>query len=351
MFKVIFGALSYPRRKWKVDMSECEFEYEVLSSHLTNLNNSESPIFSYKGLITLVMEEKPAVIITPAFSVATTKIWFLSLFKKIYYIIWSGTTVNINNKESLFRKIQRRILIKRASAFIAYGTKAKNYLISYGADPGKIKIGINTVDVNYFKKETERIKSYRKNNNKKILLYIGYLVKRKKVDSLFPIIKLLKDKREDFILRIIGDGPEFKYLKNKVKELNIDDYVSFEGFKQKSELVNYLAEADCFLFPTGYDIWGLVLLEGMAAGLPCLASKHSGAAYDLIRDGENGFIVDFTKKNEIVDKINYLLNNPEFLREIGRKAKDFVKENYTIKKSANGFVEAVESVINFTSRC
>jgi len=347
--KVIFGALSYPRRKWKIDMSKCKFDYEVLSSHLINSNNSESPIFSYKGLLNIILKENPSVIVTPAFSVATTKIWFLSLFKKLRYIIWSGAIFskarNKYIKESFLRKVQRKILIKRATAFIAYGIKAKNYLISYGADPGKIKIGINTVDVNYFKTEVEKIRSNKKSNEEKILLYVGHLVKGKRVDLLFQAIKLLKDKRKDFILKIVGDGPEYKYLNNLAKKFDINGYVRFEGFKQKSELVNYLAEADCFLFPTEYDIWGLVLIEAMVAGLPCISSIYAGATYDLIKDGVNGFVLDFFETNKLVEKINWILNNPLFAKEMGQKARKFIEKKVTIEKSANGFLQAIDKIL------
>lgn len=88
--------------------------------------------------------------------------------------------------------------------------------------------------------------------------------------------------RNDFSLRIIGDGPAADSLKTLTKELELENTIIFEGFKQKSDLPPYLEQTDCFLFQTGCDIWGLVLNEAMASGLPCIVSPNAGAARDLI---------------------------------------------------------------------
>ena len=60
--------------------------------------------------------------------------------------------------------------------------------------------------------------------------------------------------------------------------------------------------AHAFLFPTGRDIWGLVLVEAMAAARACVASVHAGATRDLIADGATGYAVDFEK----TDLVAYL---------------------------------------------
>ncbi|GAG06356.1 unnamed protein product, partial [marine sediment metagenome] len=207
-FKVIFGASGYPRRKWKIDMSECCFDYNILSSRKIILNNSEKTIFTYRGLFKVIKSERPEVIITIGFSLATTKIWLLSWLKKIKYIIWSGAAQRDKcKKDSLIRRIQRKYLIKRAHGFIAYGSKAKSYLISLGANRTKIKIGINTVDTGFFQRETKKCRNSSTRSNINWLLYIGNLTAGKRVDLLLDMVKSLLKNRDDFILKLVGDGP------------------------------------------------------------------------------------------------------------------------------------------------
>ena len=343
--KVIFGALSYPRRKWNFEMSSCKFDYELLHSCRLALFDPEKVIFTYRGLFKIIKRDKPRLIITNGFSIATTKLWLISWFKSVRYIIWSGAIESRRGRDSQIRRVHRKLLIKKAKGFIAYGTKAKEYLVNLGAKPERIEIGINTIDTYFFQSEIEKyrdnLEKGTKETKKKILLCVGYLVKRKRLDLLLKSIEILAKKRSDFILKIVGDGPEKENLVKLVDKLGIAEFVTFEGYKQKEELIKYYAEADCFLFPTDFDIWGLVLVEAMAAGLPCIASIYASATYDLIKDGVTGYVADFSDFKNVVGKICSIINNPELAEGIASAAQNFIGENINLRKSANGFVRAI----------
>jgi len=344
--KIVFGALGYARRKWAVDMSQCTFEYEVLPSKNLYYFDPEKSSFTYSGLYRVISKENPFVIITNAFSIATMKLWLWSWFLRIPYIIWSGSIVTKGRSVSFLRSIQRRMLIKRAVGYIAYGTKAKEYLISLGAAANKIQIGINTTDTEFFRAETKRIRENLEDKGRiKRLLHIGYITRRKRLDQLFYVVKSLSIRRQDFVLQLVGSGPEVKNLKNLADDLHITNFVRFEGFKQKKEILRYLAAADCFLFPSEYDIWGLVLVEAMSAGLPCISSIYAGATHDLIKDGVTGFAMDFSETEEVVDKANWIMDNPESSKEIGQNASHFIAENINIEKAATGFVSAITKAL------
>ena len=276
------------------------------------------------------------------------KIWLISFLNKIPYIIWSGAIERKDRSESFLRKIQRKILVKRAAGFIAYGTKAKQYLLSLGADIKKIQIGINTVDTKFYRSETETLRNNLKlPDDKKHLLYIGSLSSRKNVIRVLKVINKLSKLRTDFILDIVGDGEDRKGLGKYVIDNRLQGGVSFHGFKQKKDIPQFMAQADCFLFQTDYDIWGLVLVEAMAAGVPCIASTNAGATYDLIKDGETGFAIDFSETEKVAERIHWILNNPELSQKISRNASNFIEINANITRSAEGFTKAILKVFKY----
>lgn len=340
--KVIFGAMGYSRRKWAVDMSECKFEYEVLSSKNIRSSDPEKVSFTYLGLSRVIRKENPSVVVTAGFSIATMKLWLHSWFKRTGYIIWSGAIRRKDKSDSFVRRLQRKILIRRAVGFIAYGTRAKEYLVSLGAQRDKVEIGINTVDTEFYRGEYRRLReNLIPSDSQKHLLYVGHLCPRKNVLRVLRVINHLAKLRSDVILDIVGDGEDRTRLEKYVIDNQMTDFVKFHGFKQKADVALFLAQSDCFLFQTDFDIWGLVLVEAMSAGLPCIASIHAGATNDLIKEGVTGFAMDFSETEEVVDKVNWILENPELSKAIGQNASRFIAENVSIEKSAEGFVRAI----------
>ena len=344
--KIVFGALGYPRRKWEVNMSECEFDYEILLSRKIKYLNSERIMFTYSGLLQVVSNENPCLIVTNAFSLATMKIWWQSFLKKTPFIIWSGAIGNGYRPDSFLRRFQRMLIIKRAKGFITYGSRAKEYLMSLGAEEDKIEVAINTVDTEFFADEAA---NYRKNliygDDKKHLLYIGDLSVRKNVLKVLKIVNSLVRMRSDIMLDVVGDGEERNELERYVQDNNLIRFVMFHGFKQKHEIPKFLGQSKCFLFQTDFDIWGLVLVEAMAAGLPCIASVHAGSTSDLIEDGVTGFVLDFSDTERVAARINWILENPELASEIGLSASKFITEHVSIEKSAKGFMSAIEKAM------
>jgi glycosyltransferase involved in cell wall biosynthesis len=120
--------------------------------------------------------------------------------------------------------------------------------------------------------------------------------------------------------------------------------VKFHGFKQKNELPSYFANTKALLFQTDFDIWGLVLNEAMSAGVPCLSSANAGASFDLIQNNHNGFVVDYENKADIIEKINFIIENPEKAAEMGKRASEFMHANANVSVCAKGFVNAIKSI-------
>lgn len=345
--KVIFGGPGYARRQWKIDFSQYPFSYHILKPWKFRIrNNKERTLFLYPGLLRLLLHEKPELIIVIGFSVATLQLLFNKLITGKPYIIWSGSIHNKYIKRGFIRNVVRKLFIKHASGFVAYGSKSKDYLISMGAPEDRIEIGINTVDTEFYYRETEMLRSQMKRLPVKQVLYLGDLSYRKRIDLVLYALAIINKLRRDFKFVIVGDGPERVNISALVAKLGITEKVQFAGFKQKNEIPAYLAIADCFVFPSEYDIWGLVLVEAMAAGLPCISSVLSGATTDLIKEGETGFSLNFNETEKVAERILWIFDHPKEAARIGANASRFISENVTIEKSATGFVRSIKSVLS-----
>jgi len=341
-FKVAFAAEGYARRKWEIDMDDCAFDAVLLGSGKVALGgNPERTSFGYGGLGRVLDDYRPDAVIVSGFSLATVKLWWRSLFRKTDYLIWSGSIAHPGRLDSPWRLRQRRLLARRASGGIAYGTQARAYLAALGLPEDRIHIAINTVDTDFFRREADALRSRPAPSDRQVLTYIGYLSPRKNVRRLLDLVRRLAQERGDFVLDLVGDGEDRAALEAYVQQESLEAFVRFHGYQQKEALPAFLARSRCLLFQTDFDIWGLVLAEAMAAGVPCLASTNAGATQDLVKEGETGFAVDFADTEQALQKIRWILNHPAAAADIGDRARAFIAEQVNMERSAAGFVEAL----------
>lgn len=346
-FIVVFAALGYARRKWEINMTECEFAYRVLLHRSDETMRNAKGMFWYRGLGAVLAEERPSVVITNGFSAATTNLCLRRYMGGYPYLIWSGAIDIKGSPDAAWRRVHRRMLVRSASGFIAYGTRAREYLVRYGADEERVHLALNTVDTDFFCQEAARIRQNGPiEGAPKRLLYVGNLEPGKRLDLLFRAIARLSRDRTDFVLEIVGSGSQEKELRQLAATLGVETCIQFLGFQQREAVAERLAQASCFVFPSDYDIWGLVLVEAMAAGLVCLASIHAGATTDLIRDGITGFALDFEDAEGVAQRLGWVLDHAEETRTIGDQAQRFIRKEVTLQKSAAGFVAGVQDVLD-----
>ena len=123
--------------------------------------------------------------------------------------------------------------------------------------------------------------------NKKILLYVGILEKRRNVDLL---IKLLPKLPHDFVLLIVGKGEKETKLQHLAMHLNVANRCMFLGSLQQENLPSLYSCCDLFLLPSSYEIYGMVLLEAMYFSLPVISSI-TGGSQTIIKNNETGISI------------------------------------------------------------
>ncbi|MFQ6071060.1 MAG: glycosyltransferase, partial [Candidatus Aminicenantales bacterium] len=128
-----------------------------------------------------------------------------------------------------------------------------------------------------------------------------------------------------------------------VKAENISDFVEFRGPVNGKEKAEILEAADIFVFPTYYEMEGhpWVIVEAMAAGLPVITTDQ-GCIKESVCDGENGFIVSKKDSGILGQRINYLIENPEKRKRMGKKSRQIYEQNFT----GEHFIGRMISVIN-----
>lgn len=129
----------------------------------------------------------------------------------------------------------------------------------------------------------------RKERAKRVFLFCGSLIERKGVDLLAQAFVRLAREFEHVSLRIVGEGRLRESLARVLGP--VSERVEFAGFKDWSDLPSEYANADVLCVPSRYDGWGLVVPEGLASGLPVIATERTGAALEFVEDGRNGWLI------------------------------------------------------------
>lgn len=154
----------------------------------------------------------------------------------------------------------------------------------------------------------------KKNNKTPKLLYVGRLLKLKRVDDVIKCCRLLRKEKIAFELDIVGDGPERRKLEKLCLRYRLDN-VRFLGAKAPHEVAQIMAESNALFFSSNrHEGWGAVVNEAMSNACPVIESDACGSTAYLIRDGENGYTYRCGKVKELFKKTKKLLEiykNPD----------------------------------------
>ena len=189
----------------------------------------------------------------------------------------------------------------------------------WGISKEKIKVIYNGVDF--------RSSDISKEDAKKkigiygdIILSAGRLVSWKGFRMLIKIMPRLSEISQLFRLVIVGDGPDQKMLGSMVRNLGLERKVYLVGRKTQEELATYLAAADMFALNTGYEGFSHQILEAMTAGVPVITTAVGGNK-EVIRQGENGFMIKYQDEFNLIEAVKSLWQNPELQEEFKKEGK------------------------------
>jgi glycosyltransferase involved in cell wall biosynthesis len=121
-------------------------------------------------------------------------------------------------------------------------------------------------------------------------------------------------------------------------------WVHFAGHVPQNELPEHFAVADIFVFPSRHDGWGVVINEACAAGLPVIVTRQTGAAYDLVEDGNSGFVLDCDDVYGLVDRMLRLIDDAALREQFGRRSRELVAP-YSAENGASSFIRHLSHVI------
>ncbi len=228
------------------------------------------------------------------------------------------------------------------------GKNLRNFKFEDESKDGKLVLSPNFIErdelniENY--DEIEKIKKNLGLENKKVILFVGRLVQYKGVEYLLKSFKKVEKNFNDVVLLIIGDGPLRNNLENIVKNENIKN-VRFLG--KVKEVKYYYALCDIFVLPsiTRQEAFGLVLIEAMYFGKPCITTNiESGMKY-VVDYGKAGILVKEKNTEELKNAIENLIVNENLRKEIGKRAKKMVLEKFTSRVVLEKFEKEINKLI------
>lgn len=259
-----------------------------------------------------------------------------------FYIHADGGVVA---RESWWKFRLKKMLISLAEGYFSSGLLTDKYFQHYGK-PGATcyRYPLTSIRKHHLCPNARTCETKNNRKNKEFcsetirVLFVGSIIPRKGVDVLVKAAQYLSD---SIVVNIIGGSPT-EDLEFLMKNLGIKN-VYFYPFMSSEMILGYMREADLFVFPTRYDIWGLVVNEALSQGLPVITTDKCLAGLELIQDGQNGFIIPSDDPKALAEKIEYLSNNPEELLEMREKCLECIRP-YTIENMAAVYAAHIDVI-------
>mgnify|MGYP001424440502 CR=1 FL=1 len=230
------------------------------------------------GYLVDLFREKPDAVITTEMGFRTLVALLYGVVTRKAVWVWWGGTLHTEARRGPIRRIIRWFLAKIVKRWISYGRTSTEYLLRIGVPRDRILEIQNCVDEELFSRP---VQPALKITPKPVLLYVGQMIGRKGVGLLLEAAARAQKEGYEFSLVLVGDGPEKDRFVAYAQELGLAN-VHFIPAQPPEKMPAIYRSAECLVFPTLEDVWGLVVNEAMWCGLPVAVSVYAGCAPEIV---------------------------------------------------------------------
>jgi glycosyltransferase involved in cell wall biosynthesis len=329
-------------RQWHVYEEEIQFSYEVLPCWRKRVGKFN--VLLNRGVAEALRKFSPDLVICGGYNyVASWRALRWAKRHHVPFVLWSESTGNDRRNRHAPMEFLKSKFLGSCDGFVVPGQSARNYLLSLSVKSDRISLAPNAVDTALFAAAGAVVQQHEAELRARLalperyFLFVGRLVREKGVFDFLQAYKHLKPAlREQIGVVFAGEGPVRAELESQASEIH-PGRVHFAGFVHRDELASYYGLAECFVFPTRTDPWGLVVNEAMACGLPVICTRVAGCAADLVHD--NGRLVSVGNIAELSMAMEDVATQSEIRARMGKDSRQRIKA-YSPERCAAGLASA-----------
>ena len=208
--------------------------------------------------------------------------------------------------------------------------KKLDYFVLVSSDLQKFyseKLANSKVMCIYIPNAIESVPKHLSSLKEKRLISVGRLVPEKGFIDLLKVFNILQLDYPDWSLDIVGDGVERNNLENYIKTHNLNNVI-LHGFQGKEYIDDLLNKSSIYVMTSFTESFGIVLIEAMSHGVPCIAYDSAEGAREIINSGDNGFLIKNRNIDAMLLKIKNLIENEKLRKNVGKAARKSI-DKYT----------------------
>jgi glycosyltransferase involved in cell wall biosynthesis len=236
---------------------------------------------------------------------------------------------------SLFFRLLERWLASKTTALVAVSPQVRDDLVSLGVASRDrfvvIRLGIE-LEERVAAEQDGRLESRRYLGilgDRFAVGWIGRMTAVKRTDDVLVAFKALRDSGVDACLCMVGDGPDREQLERRAHELGVVRDTLFVGYQE--DVAPFYAAFDALVLPSGNEGTPVSAIEALAAGRPVVATRVGGVP-DVVRDGEDGFLVEAGATDELADRLAQLARDPALRERMGKQGRERVLPRYAVER-------------------
>jgi glycosyltransferase involved in cell wall biosynthesis len=230
---------------------------------------------------------------------------------------------------------------------VVLSPRMEDYLTAHGFHLPDIQLIPNGVDIAHFHPAPTSTSPV---DRPQVVVCVSILRYEKGIDVLLQAWRLVQDRLADSSqaqLIIVGDGPLQEQLECMAKALGIADSVEFAGLQ--ANVLIQLHRGNLAVLPSRFEGMPNALLEAMACGLPCVATRVSGSE-DIIQHGINGLLVEPQDYENMAKALLTLLCDPVLAKKYGHAARIRIEQHYSFQRIMDMYVELYQRIVGSESK-